>query len=77
MAWTATLVRLVTGDHATWDRIVSRFDGILRVVGSAGPITVWRAQILPAFITLQEACPASSGRKRHLYTRPAIVLKGE
>ena len=72
MAWTATLVRLVTGRG-----IVSRFDGTLRVVGSAGPITVWRAQILSAFIILQEACPASSGRKRHLYTRPAIVLKGE
>ena len=33
--------------------------------------------IMSALIIPQEAYPASSGRKRHLYTRPVIVLKGE
>ena len=36
------------------------------------PIRCSRAQTRSAFIILQETCPASSGRQRHLYTRPVI-----
>ena len=75
MAWTPTLVRLVAGDHATWDRKSLRWNPACR--GFGRPDHCLAPSIMSALIIPQEACPASSGRKRHLYTRPAIVLKGE
>ena len=75
MAWTPTLLRVVAGDHATWDCKSLRWNPACRGFGRPDYCLV--TQMKSVFMIPQKTWPESSGRKRYLCTRPAIVLKGE